>query len=212
MPSDKLARGSKRHGCGDGGGGPPRKVQRLGAGGGGRARRRQCQRRDRDERARRARADRRDEARDHPGAHLRARHDRFGVSRRLFHAALRSPQRLCRRSAASACSPVCSARRPSFMRASRSSVSRPSAAAPTRPSSRSIASPRRTPQRPPIVHAPSRSRSEAGSRRPSSVRELVSVTQDMWVPYLFAATYVAQAAFAGIAFFVLLAVARAAAT
>jgi predicted MFS family arabinose efflux permease len=33
--------------------------------------------------------------------------------------------------------------------------------------------------------------------------ELVRVTQDMWVPYLFAATYVGQAAFAGIAFIVL---------
>ena len=34
----------------------------------------------------------------------------------------------------------------------------------------SIASPRRTPQRLPIVHVPSRSRSEAGSRQLSSVR------------------------------------------
>ncbi|SEE25768.1 Predicted arabinose efflux permease, MFS family [Rhizobiales bacterium GAS191] len=34
--------------------------------------------------------------------------------------------------------------------------------------------------------------------------QLVIQTQDMWAPYLFAATYVAQAAFAAIAFFVLL--------
>jgi predicted MFS family arabinose efflux permease len=34
--------------------------------------------------------------------------------------------------------------------------------------------------------------------------QLVITTQDMWAPYLFAATYVAQALFAGIAFFVLL--------
>ncbi|MBV9740849.1 MAG: MFS transporter [Hyphomicrobiales bacterium] len=34
---------------------------------------------------------------------------------------------------------------------------------------------------------------------------LVNFTQDMWLPYLFAATYIAQAAFAAIAFFVLLA-------
>jgi MFS family permease len=33
----------------------------------------------------------------------------------------------------------------------------------------------------------------------------VNFTQDMWVPYLFAATYIAQAAFAAVAFFVLLA-------